>query len=70
MYQFPCNSGYCATCSFWSGERKLCDQWGSRLEGSSPMATGKCLNQKSGAWRQTKQANGGCSAFRKWRVLK
>ena len=70
MYQYTCDSIYCATCSCWSGERKICDHFGSRLEVSSPMATGKCLNQKSGAWQQTRQANGGCSAHEKWGALR
>ena len=70
MYQFTCDSKYCATCSCWSGERKICDHFGSRLEVSSPMATGKCLNQNSGYWKQTKQANGGCSSFIKWGALR
>ena len=47
-----------------------CDHFGSRLEVSSPMTTGKCMNQKSGAWQQTRQANGGCSAHEKWGALR
>ena len=70
MYQFTCDSKYCATCALWSGERSLCDQWGSRVEFNSPMAIGKCINQNSGCWKQTKQANGGCSSFQKWRALR
>ena len=70
MYQYTCDSKYCATCFCWSGERKICDHFGARLEVSSPMAIGKCLNQKSGAWRQTRQANGGCSAHEKWGALR
>ena len=91
MYQYTCDSKYCATCSCWSGERKICDHFGSRLEVSSPMGCRtwnsydvnfkeeyaaniqsviKCMNQKSGAWQQTRQANGGCSAFVKWGALR
>lgn len=70
MYQYTCDSKYCATCSCWSGQRRISDQWGSRLEVNSPMDIGKCLNQKSGCWKQTKQANGGCSAFVKWGSLR
>ena len=70
MYQYTCDSKYCAACFCWSGERRICDHFGARLEVSSPMATGKCLNRKSGAWQQTRQANGGCSAFVKWGALK
>lgn len=70
MYQYTCDSKYCATCSSWSGERKICDHFGSRLEVSSPMATGKCMNRKSGCFQQTKQANGGCSAHEKWGALR
>ena len=70
MYQYICDSKYCATCSCWSGERKICDSWGNRLEVSSPMSTGKCQNRNSGYWRQTKQANGGYSEHEKWRALR
>ncbi len=70
MYQYTCDSKYCATCSCWTGERKLCDQWGSRLAVNSPMDTGNCVNQKSGSWKQIKQANGSCSAFQKWGALR
>lgn len=34
--------------------------WGSAAQ----MATGKCMNRKSGYFQQTKQANGGCSAMK------
>ena len=44
MYQYTCDSKYCATCSCWSGERKICDHFGSRLEVSSPDA----LHMRSG----------------------
>ena len=70
MYQFNCDSKHCATCTYWSGQRNMCDIFGSRLEVSSPMDTGKCLNRKSGYWQQTMQANGGCSAYLKWAALK
>ena len=70
MYQYTCDVKYCATCACWSGRRNVCDRWGSRLEVTSPMDTGKCQNQNSGYRGQTKQANGGCSAFVKWEALK
>ena len=70
MYQYTCDSKYCATCSCWTGNRKICDSFGSRLEVSSPMDKGQCMNQKSGCRGQTKQANGNCSAFIKWGALK
>lgn len=70
MYQYTNNSAYCATCDYWTGKRQLCDSFGSRLEVSSPMDQGKCVNQNSGCRHQTKQANGSCSAYRKWGGLK
>ena len=70
MYQYTCDSKYCATCSCWSGERKICDPFGSWREVSSPMATGQGMNRKSGCFQQTKQANGGCSAHEKWGALR
>ena len=65
MYQYTCGSKYCATCSCWSGERKSAIILAQGLR-----SAGKCMNQMSGAWRQTRQANEDCSAHEKWGALR
>ncbi|MFZ4725282.1 MAG: hypothetical protein ACOYMD_07510 [Paludibacter sp.] len=56
----------CCTCDFWTGQRKP-SYWRDRVEYESG-AKGECAG---GGWNRSKmEANGGCSTWRMWSVLK
>lgn len=67
--QYPTNWKQCATCMYWTGNRKT-NTFGEWAEVDSPMAKGKCACRNSGWTDYEKQANASCASFQKWSVLK
>lgn len=67
--QYPGSWKQCATCAFWTGAR-VSDTFGQYVTVGGPMEKGKCAIP-SGSWKGVqKQANAGCTSWKKWPVLK
>lgn len=66
-FEFPGGQKKCATCSHWTGTRKLVRSK-TTIEVDSPSARGGCSERTRGG-RQV-SANQTCSMYRKWPELK
>ncbi len=66
---YPKTFKYCATCTFWMGNRE-CDHFGQRVTVPGSSEKGRCAIPKGG-WRNfEKQASSQCTSWQKWSVLR
>ena len=66
------NSGYCASCQYWDGPRKV-SVFKDKADVKSSDDKGVCTNKKAANFRgKTKKAREGfgCNYFEKWDQLK
>lgn len=66
-YEFPGEQQKCATCSHWTGTRKLVRSK-TAIDVESPSARGSCAERTRGG-RQV-SANQTCSKYERWLELK
>ena len=68
-HKYPASWKYCATCSFWAGERTT-DYWGKWVTVESSSAKGKCMCRQSGWVKMDKSATMSCRCYDQWAPLK